>query len=245
MAERRMFAKSIVLSDAFLDMPLSARCLYFTLGMLADDDGFVSSPKAIMRQCGASVDDMNVLLSKRYVLSFESGVIVIKHWKINNYLRSDRYQKTTYLEEKETLDIDERGAYTEKGKAGIPYMGIPSIGKDSIGKDSIDKKKGFTKPSVEEVKAYCQERNNGIDANSFVDYYESKGWLIGKNHMKDWKAAVRTWENRRKGEANGNVGRVPRADEEQRNKELDEYIKRQQAGEFDDEDDELRRIWDE
>ena len=139
MAERRMFAKSIVLSDAFLDMPLTARCLYFTLGMLADDDGFVSSPKAIMRQCGASVDDMNVLLSKRYVLSFDSGVIVIKHWKINNYLRSDRYQKTTYLEEKSTLATDERGAYTEADKVGIPSMGIPSIGKDSIGKDSIGK----------------------------------------------------------------------------------------------------------
>lgn len=141
MAERRMFAKSIVLSDAFLDMPLSARCLYFTLGMLADDDGFVSSPKAIMRQCGASIDDMNVLLSKRYVLSFESGVIVIKHWKINNYLRNDRYQQTTYLEEKDTLIVDERGAYTEVDKVGIPNNGIPSIGKDSIGKVSKGKDK--------------------------------------------------------------------------------------------------------
>ena len=88
----------------------------------ADDDGFVGSPKAIMRQCGASQDDMNVLLSKRYVLGFESGVIVIKHWRMNNYLRSDRYHDTTYLEEKETLIIDERGAYTEKDKSafGIP-----------------------------------------------------------------------------------------------------------------------------
>ena len=143
MAERRMFAKSIVLSDAFLDMPLSARCLYFTLGMLADDDGFVGNPKSIIRQCGASQDDMSVLLQKRYVLGFESGVIVIKHWRMNNYLRNDRYQKTTYLEEKDLLNIDERGAYTEKLKhdlqVGIPNMGIPSIGKDSIGKDSIGK----------------------------------------------------------------------------------------------------------
>ena len=129
-----MFAKSIVLSDAFLDMPLSARCLYFTLGMLADDDGFVGNPKAIMRQCGASQDDMCVLLQKRYVLGFESGVIVIKHWRMNNYLRNDRYHTTTYLEEMETITIDERGAYTEKNKDGIPSIGIPSIGKDSIGK---------------------------------------------------------------------------------------------------------------
>ena len=100
MAEKRMFAKSIVLSDAFLDMPMSARCLYFTMGMLADDDGFVSAPKSIMRQCGASQDDMAILIQKRYVLAFESGVIVIKHWRINNYLRQDRYSETTFVEEK-------------------------------------------------------------------------------------------------------------------------------------------------
>lgn len=113
MAERRMFAKSIVLSDAFLDMPLSARCLYFTLGMLADDDGFIGNPKAIMRQCGASQDDMIILLQKRYILSFESGVIVIKHWRLNNYLKSDRYKATTYVEEKAELTLDAKGAYTE------------------------------------------------------------------------------------------------------------------------------------
>lgn len=142
MAERRMFAKSIVLSDAFLDMPMSARCLYFTLGMLADDDGFVGNPKAIMRQCGASQDDMTVLLQKRYILGFETGVIVIKHWRMNNYLRNDRYHTTTYLEEKDQLIIDERGAYTEADKVGIPG-GIPNDNQRytevSIGKVSIDK----------------------------------------------------------------------------------------------------------
>ena len=100
MAERRMFAKSIVTSDAFLDMPMSARCLYFTLGMFADDDGFVNNPKSIIRQIGASEDDMKVLLTKKFVLSFESGVIVIKHWRINNYLRNDRYHETNYAEPK-------------------------------------------------------------------------------------------------------------------------------------------------
>lgn len=102
--------------------------------------------------------------------------------------------------------------------------------------------KRFVKPSVDEIRNYCLERKNGIDPQQFFDYYESKGWMIGKNHMKDWKASVRTWENRRKGEVNGNVGAVPRDDEEQRNRELDEYIKRQKAGEFDDEDAELRAI---
>ena len=98
MAERRMFAKSIVLSDAFLDMPLSARCLYFTLNMLADDDGFVNNPKSIMRQCGTTEDDLKILLIKKFLLAFESGVIVIKHWKVHNYIQKDRYKKTKYLE---------------------------------------------------------------------------------------------------------------------------------------------------
>lgn len=134
MAERRMFAKTIVLSDAFLDMPLSARALYMTLGMVADDDGFVNNPRSIMRQCGASVDDMNILLAKKFILSFDSGVIVIKHWRINNYLRSDRYQETKYLEEKEQLSIEENGSYTLGIPRGIP-TGIPSIDKDRLDKN--------------------------------------------------------------------------------------------------------------
>lgn len=113
MAERRMFAKTIVLSDDFLDMPLSTRCLYFGLGMVADDDGFINSPKSVMRQVGASIDDLNLLIAKRFILSFESGIIAIKHWKIHNYIPKDRYKETKYLEEKSTLAVDERGAYTE------------------------------------------------------------------------------------------------------------------------------------
>ena len=191
MAERRMFAKTIVLSDAFLDMPLSARCLYFTLGMFADDDGFVNSPKAIMRQAGCSEDDMKVLLSKKFLLAFDNGVIVIKHWRINNYLRNDRYVPTKYGDEKAILGTDENGAYTLSKPVGIPSNGIPSIGKDSIGKDRLDSSKY---PTLDEVKAYCNERNNRVDPERFIDYYTSNGWKVGKNPMKDWKAAVRTWE---------------------------------------------------
>ena len=134
-----MFAKSIVLSDAFLDMPMSARCLYFTLSMFADDDGFVSSPKGIMRQCGASEDDLKVLLLKRYVLAFDSGIIVIKHWRINNFLRKDRHVNTTYQEELASLTLDEKGAYVELGQPsnGQPYIGQPSIEENSIDKNSI------------------------------------------------------------------------------------------------------------
>jgi hypothetical protein len=204
MAERRMFAKQIVLSDAFLDMPLSARCLYFTLGMFADDDGFVNNPKAIMRQCGTTEDDIKILLAKKFLIAFESGVIVIKHWKINNYLRNDRYKETNYTEEKNKLEIEKNGTYS----LGIPAMGIPSIVKDSIDKDRINnnivvienntttitKEKKFVKPTVEEIKNYCLERKNRIDAEHFFDYYESKGWKIGKCPMKSWQAAIRTWE---------------------------------------------------
>lgn len=120
MAERRMFAKAIVLSDAFLDMPMSARCLYFTLAMLADDDGFINSPKSIMRQCGSTTDDMNILIAKRFVLTFESGVVVIKHWRIHNLIQKDRYRETKYLEEKAMLTLDGNKAYTEAVSDAYP-----------------------------------------------------------------------------------------------------------------------------
>ena len=137
MAERRMFAKTIVTSDAFLDMPLSARCLYFTLGMLADDDGFVNNPKSIMRQVGASQDDLNLLLVKRFILAFDSGVIVIKHWRIHNYIQKDRYKESKYIEEKATLMIDEKGAYTECIQDVYKVDTQVRLGKDSIGKDRL------------------------------------------------------------------------------------------------------------
>ena len=139
MAERRMFAKTIVLSDAFLDMPLSARCLYFTLGMLADDDGFVNSPKSIMRQVGASVDDMNLLLAKKFILTFESGVIVIKHWRIHNYIQKDRYKESKYIEEKATLQLDQNGAYTECIQNVSKMDTQVRLGKDRLGEVRVGK----------------------------------------------------------------------------------------------------------
>ena len=223
MAERRMFAKTIVLSDAFLDMPLTARCLYFTFGMLADDDGFINSPKSIIRQCGASEDDLKILIMKKFVIPFDSGIIVIKHWRINNYLRNDRYKETVYTEEKESLTMDETGNY----HLGIPSSGIPSIGKDSIGKDSIGnkeetKRKRFVPPTVEEVRAYCAERKNNVDAERFVDFYESKGWMVGKDKMKDWKASVRTWEKREQPKRKQVVIPLPSIFQEPQSDETDE-----------------------
>ena len=120
MAERRMFAKTIVTSDAFLDMPASTRCLYFLLGMVADDDGFVNNPKSIMRQAGSTTDDMNLLIAKRFILTFQSGVVVIKHWCIHNTIQKDRYRETKYLEEKSLLMLDGNKAYTEADSALYP-----------------------------------------------------------------------------------------------------------------------------
>ena len=115
MAERRMFTQKIIDSDAFLDMSLSAQALYFHLNMRADDDGFINNPKKIMRIINASDDDLKLLITKRFVLCFESGVIVIKHWRMHNAIRKDRYHPTQYTEEFESLGLKENGAYTENG----------------------------------------------------------------------------------------------------------------------------------
>ena len=150
MAERRMFAKTIIDSDAFLDMPLSTHALYFHLSMRADDDGFINNPKKIQRMIGSSDDDLKLLIAKNFIIPFESGIVVIKHWKIHNYIRNDRYKETVYQEERKQLSEKENKAYTF---VGLP-SGIPNgrqvvyqmdtqvrLGKDSIGKDSIGKEK--------------------------------------------------------------------------------------------------------
>lgn len=113
MAERRMFTKKIIDSDAFLDMPLTTQALYFHLNMRADDDGFVNNPKKIQRMIGASDDDLKLLIAKRFVLAFESGVVVVKHWRMHNLLRKDRYSPTQYQEEMSLLVLKGNGSYTE------------------------------------------------------------------------------------------------------------------------------------
>jgi hypothetical protein len=141
MAERRMFSKTIIDSDAFLDMPLSTQALYFHLSMRADDEGFVGNPRKILRMIGASEDDIRILIMKRFILAFDSGIVVIKHWKIHNYIQNDRYKETTYLEEKATLTLDGKRAYTECIQDVSKLEAQVSIGKESIVEDSIGKKK--------------------------------------------------------------------------------------------------------
>lgn len=112
MAERRMFAKTIIDSDAFLDMPLSTQALYFHLSMRADDDGFINNPKKIQRMVGCGDDDLKLLIAKNFIIPFESGIVVIKHWKIHNYIQKDRYKETVYQEEKALLALKDNKSYT-------------------------------------------------------------------------------------------------------------------------------------
>jgi len=137
MAQRRMFSLQIVDTDAFLDMPQSSQLLYFHLSMRADDDGFVGNPKKIIRMCGAGEDDLKVLVAKRFILSFETGVIVIKHWKIHNYIQNDRYHETKYLDEKNGLVIKENGSYTECIQDVSTMDTEVRLGKVRLGKVSL------------------------------------------------------------------------------------------------------------
>ena len=185
MADKRMFSKSILFSDAFLDLPSKARDLYFFLSMSADDDGFVGGPKSVVRMLGASVSDLESL--KPWIYLFPSGVALIKHWKVNNLLRMDRYKPTIYKEEKSKVFLNEDGVYElQEGVQPAEVIAEPK-----------PVKKKFIPPTVDEVRAYCDERSNGIDPEAFVAFYSSKGWKVGSDTMRDWKSAVITWEKRR------------------------------------------------
>lgn len=186
MAERRMFTQKIVDSDAFLDMPLSSQALYFHLNMRADDDGFVNNPKKIQRMIGASEDDLKLLIAKRFILGFENGVIVIKHWRMHNLLRKDRYNPTQYQEQMARLQLKENGSYTENVE--IPMVEAPEENvattwqpndnqmatQDRIGKDSIDKVRidydgimdayNSLCPSLPSIKSLSEARKKAIKA---------------------------------------------------------------------------------
>ena len=143
MAHKRMFSLDIIASDIFLEMPTSSRELYFQLGMYADDDGFVN-PKKIMRMVGANGDDLKILIAKRFLLELPNGVVVVKHWLINNTIRKDRYNPTQYLEERKGLFIKDNGAYTDTATNGKPFGNQLAtqyrIEEDRIGKKRITAK---------------------------------------------------------------------------------------------------------
>lgn len=207
-----MFSIQVTDSDKFLEMPLSTQALYFHLGMHGDDDGFVSSPKKIARSVGCNDDDLRLLAAKDYIIPFENGVVVIRDWNINNHIRKDRYRATIHMGEKDLLSLDVSGKYLYGNQLATTCQPTSNqlTPEYSIGEDSRDKErrdvaaeppKRFIPPSIEQVQAYCLERNNGIDPAAFVDFYATRGWMVGRNRMKDWRAAVRTWEHRSKNNA--------------------------------------------
>ncbi|WP_283650541.1 conserved phage C-terminal domain-containing protein [Dubosiella newyorkensis] len=163
MAKRRMFSLDVVNTDRFLDMSTSARLLYFDLGMRADDEGFVGSPNMIIRSTGSSRESMDELIKQGYVIPFQSGVIVMPHWKMNNYLQSDRITPTIYINEKEQLSIGENKVYSRENDPmdttciqDVSNLCIQNVSKMdtqySIDKNSIDKKYIVGKPNVTDSK---------------------------------------------------------------------------------------------
>jgi len=221
MAERRMFAKTIVDSDAFLDMPVSTQNLYFHLAMRADDDGFINSPKKIARVVNASDDDLKVLIAKNFIIPFETGVVVIKHWRLHNYLRNDRYKPTVYQDEKSQLNVKDNGVYTFGIPDGNQVATQVRLGKDSIGKnreeppifDLIDKLDGSVLDNINKCisklpkQSYegfnhvtlTEEEYQGLirdygqsNTTKILDCLDAHKESVGKTYKSD-RAAIRKW----------------------------------------------------
>lgn len=175
MAEKRMFAKTLVESDAFLDMPLSTQALYFHLGMFADDDGVVNSPRRIQRTIGATDDDLRILIAKKFLIPFDSGVVVIKHWKLNNYIRSDRYKPSVYISELSTLTLKDNGSYTT-GDDGVP-VGIPSPGQNRVDKnreDEVESVSTIVALMTEEMWDKLDKHLSAGDIISVIDHIDER-----------------------------------------------------------------------
>lgn len=215
MATRRMFSKTVVNSARFLRMPQTSRLLYYDLGMAADDDGVVEA-FTVIRTTGAAEDDLRVLHSRGFVIILNDDLVsYISDWKRNNLIKSDRYTESIYKDllvkvvtnsDADSMPCIPNGTQMEPkwNPNGTQLEPQDSIVKDSIVKESRERgadkppRARFVPPTVDEVRAYCLERHNSVSPERFVDYYTSKGWKVGNSSMKDWRAAVRTWENRDK-----------------------------------------------
>ena len=206
MADRRMFTKKVTDDDAFMALSSSAQALYLHLYMSADDDGFSKQVAISMFRAHASVQDLQALLEARYIYQFENGVIVIRHWRMANALRKDRYTKTVFQKEMQNLQLDETGQYHMVANGLPDGCQMVATDKNRIEENRIDKnreerkpQKRFAPPSVEEVRAYIAEKGyTHVNADSFVAFYESKNWMVGKNKMASWHSCVAGWEAREK-----------------------------------------------
>lgn len=206
MAQRRMMSMHIIDTDAFMDMPHSAQCLYMHLLMRADDDGFIASVKKIMRMVGTQDDDLKILFSKKFVLPFESGVCVIKHWKIHNLIRSDRYNETKYIDEKNLLALKDNGSYS------LDTIGIPDdnqtapirdtqvrLGKVSKGKVRLDKNNYGEFENVlltEEEYLKLETLYNKENADALIEELSSYIESSGKKYKSHY-ATLLNWAKRK------------------------------------------------
>ena len=186
-----MFAKTIIDSDAFLEMPMSARLLYYDLAMRADDDGFINSPRKIMKFVGATNDDMNILIARKFIIPFDNGVVVIKHWRIHNYIRKDTYNETSYKEQKALLELDENKAYRLSNDLSVDG----SLTQVSIGKVSIDNilcSNSLNEQEIEEQKKKKiekQQMEKELESNFeiiYKSYPKKKGKARGFDLYKGW-----------------------------------------------------------
>ena len=204
MAGKRLISRDVVRSERFLQLSDKAQLFYTHLMLEADDDGFINNPRKIQRLIGAGEDDCKTLLARGFLIIFESGVMVIRHWKIHNYIRPDRYKPTLYKEEKATIGETENKSYTQTGIPKVDQMATQAReGQEREGLAAPTPPKAFAPPCPEEVMDYCRQRQNTVDPQRFVDYYTSNGWMVGRNKMKDWKAAVRSWERKEKSPGQG------------------------------------------
>ena len=195
MARRRMFSQQITESDAFLDMPLSAQALYFHLGMVADDDGFINSPKRVQRVIGANDDDLKLLLAKNFIIAFDTGVVVVKHWKINNYIPKDRYTPTVYEDEKAQLfekpnraytlciqDVYKLDTQTRQDKTSTDKVVVYDFNEE-LSADEIRKLYAQFENAhelIEQVQAEVNRKQLQIKVSAYayiMGYAKNKGWL--------------------------------------------------------------------
>lgn len=221
MARKRMFDSEVINQDSFFDLPMEAKALYFLLGMEADDEGFVS-PRKVLRLYGGTDDSIRLLAVKNFIIPFESGVIVITDWQNNNWLDKRRVKPTIYQDEKNQLLLNEgTGKYELANPSHINCLANAKqmlrenrIEENRIEENRVEensnnivdieqkkkektKRNKFVPPTLEEVQAYCIERNNTVDPITFYDYYNAGNWSDAKgNKIKNWKQKLITWEKR-------------------------------------------------
>lgn len=239
MADRRMFTKKVSDSDAFIEMSSAAQALYFHLNQGADDDGFNNQIQIAMLKAHASLDDLKVLMMKNFIIRFDSGVIVIKHWRMHNTLRKDRYTPTNFQEELSLLGIKDNGSYTLGCQMVAKRLPQDSIGKDSVVEVSIVEdnkekenkkekkpraKKEFVPPTYDEVVEYAKSRGREDLARKFFDYFDAGDWIDSKgNKVRNWKQKFITWEGHNA--KSQTTTEVKSASDEIRDKQVEELLK--------------------